>query len=68
MLNAKALVTLNDLEKLRKKGVNDVDRVLKAFWEVKMISLFQDDKSNEYFCLTSDFYIGRFDPIYTLGK
>jgi len=61
-----AMVTRNDLEKLRKKGVDDVDRVLKAFWEVKMISVFQDDKSNEYFCLTSDFYIGRFYPRYCL--
>ncbi|MHA1473656.1 MAG: hypothetical protein ACTSRX_04800 [Promethearchaeota archaeon] len=63
-LMREAIVTRNDLEKLRKKGVDDVDRVLKAFWETKMVAVFKDDKANEYFCLTCDFYISKFYPRY----
>ena len=61
-----AIVTRNDLEKLRKKGVDDVDRVLKALWETKMVAVFKDDKANEYFCLTCDFYIAKFYPRYQI--
>ena len=46
-LMREAIVTRNDLEKLRKKGVDDVDRVLKAMWKSKMIAVFQDDKQTE---------------------
>lgn len=56
-----AVVTRNDLEKLRKKGVDDLDAVLKLMWENKMIAVFQDTSGNEYYCLTSDFKI---EPIY----
>ncbi|MHA1473658.1 MAG: hypothetical protein ACTSPA_02440 [Promethearchaeota archaeon] len=63
-LMREAIVTRNDLEKLRKKGVDDVDRVLKAFWETKMVAVFKDDKGNEYFCLICDFYIDKFFPRY----
>jgi hypothetical protein len=65
-LMREAIVTRNDLEKLRKKGVDDVDRVLKAFWETKMVAVFKDDKANEYFCLTCDFYIAKFYPRYQI--
>ncbi len=61
-----AMVTRNDLEKLRKKGVDDVDAVLKAFWEAKMIAVFQDENANEYYCLMSDFYINKLYPRYNL--
>ena len=67
-LMREAMVTRNDLEKLRKKGVDDVDRVLKAMWETKLIAVFQDDKNNEYFCLTSDFFIERFYPRYNIDN
>ncbi len=63
-LMREAIVTRNDLEKLRKKGVDDVDRVLKSFWETKMVAVFKDDKGTEYFCLTCDFYIDKFYPRY----
>jgi len=56
-----AVVTRNDLEKLRKKGVDDLDAILKVMWENKMIAVFQDTNGNEYYCLTSDFKI---EPIY----
>ena len=63
-----AIVTKNDLEKLKKKGVDDVDYVLKALWKSKMIAVFKDDKNTEYFCLVSDFVIERFFPRYALDK
>ena len=61
-----AMVTRNDLEKLRKKGVYDVDLVLNKFWEVKMIAVLQDEKGIEYYCLISDFFVGRYFPQYSL--
>ncbi|MHA1746810.1 MAG: hypothetical protein ACTSWW_12480, partial [Promethearchaeota archaeon] len=65
-LMREAFVTRNDLEKLRKKGVDDVDRVLKVLWETKMVGVLQDEHNNEYYCLTSDFHIQKFFPRYNL--
>ncbi|TFH29967.1 MAG: hypothetical protein E4G98_02930 [Promethearchaeota archaeon] len=61
-----AMVTRNDLEKLRKKGVEDLDVVLRKFWENKMVAVFQDDKNNEYYCLVSDFTIRKYFPKHQL--
>jgi len=61
-----AMVTRNDLEKLRKKGVEDLDVVLRKFWENKMVAVFQDDKNNEYYCLVSDFTIRKYYPKHQL--
>ncbi len=62
-----AVVTRNDLEKLKKKGVDNVDRVLKALWQNKMIAVLKDMKGTEYYCLTSDFYIGTVYPKYNVN-
>ncbi len=62
-----AIVTRNDLEKLKKKGVEDVDYVLKKLWEVKMIQVIQDEKGNEYYALLTDFFIQTFFPQYLLN-
>ncbi len=62
-----AIVTKNDLEKLKKKGVDDIDDVLKMLWESQMIQVFQDDKNNEYYALLSDFYIDKVFPKYLLN-
>ena len=62
-----AIVTKNDLEKLKKKGVDDIDDVLKMLWEAQMIQVFQDDKNNEYYALLSDFYIEKIFPKYLLN-
>jgi len=61
-----AMVTKNDIEKLRKKGVEDVDKTLKALWDSKMIAVFQDDSGTEYYCLITDFYISLYYPRYNL--
>jgi len=62
-----AIVTKNDLEKLKKKGVEDVDEVLKMLWEAQMIQVFQDDANNEYYALLSDFYVNLVFPKYLLN-
>jgi hypothetical protein len=62
-----AIVTRNDLEKLKKKGVDDVDEVLKMLWESKMIQVFQDERNNEYYALLSDFYVDLIFPKYLLN-
>ncbi len=56
-----AIVTKNDIEKLRKKGVEDIDNTLKALWETKMIAVFQDESGTEYYCLITDFYVSLYN-------
>ncbi len=62
-----SIVTRNDLEKLKKKGVDDVDEVLKVLWDNKMIQVFQDERNNEYYALITDFYIDLVFPEYMLN-
>ena len=61
-----AIVTKNDLEKLKKKGVDDVDEVLKLLWDGQMIQVFQDDQNNEYYALLCDFYLNLVFPKYMM--
>ncbi len=51
---------------MKKKGVDNVDRVLKILWQNKMIAVFKDLKGTEYYTLTSDFHIGSVFPKYNL--
>jgi len=62
-----SIVTKNDLEKLKKKGVDDLDEVLKLLWNNNMIQVFQDKQNNEYYALISDFVIRRIFPKYLLN-
>ncbi|MFW9938255.1 MAG: hypothetical protein ACFFD5_11450 [Candidatus Thorarchaeota archaeon] len=62
-----AIVTKNDLEKLKKKGVDDIDEVLRMLWESQMIQVFQDDRGNEYYALFTDLYIDLIFPKYLLN-
>ena len=62
-----AIITKNDLEKLKKKGVEDVDEVLKMLWEGQMIQVFQDEMNNEYYALLSDFHLDLIFPKYLLN-
>ncbi|MFW9875614.1 MAG: hypothetical protein ACFFG0_21130, partial [Candidatus Thorarchaeota archaeon] len=61
-----AIVTMQDLEKLKTKGVEDVYGVLKLFWDNQMIKIFRDEKNNEYYALLSDFYMDLLFPKYIL--
>lgn len=62
-----SIVTRNVLEKLKKKGVDDVDDVLKKLWDNNMIQVFQDERGNEYYALVSDFYLELIFPKYMLN-
>ncbi|MBY9007864.1 MAG: hypothetical protein KGD63_14070 [Candidatus Lokiarchaeota archaeon] len=62
-----AIVTRNELEKLRKKGVDNVADVLKKLWNNQMIQVFQDKHNNEYYALLSDFYLRKIFPKYILN-
>ena len=62
-----AIVTKNDLEKLKKKGVEDVDDILKSLWENQMIQVFQDERGNEYYALLTDFFIKLIFPKYIVN-
>ncbi|MHA2035234.1 MAG: hypothetical protein ACW98X_02295 [Promethearchaeota archaeon] len=62
-----AVVTKNDLEKLRKKGVEDLDDVLKMLWDTQIIQVFQDERQNEYYALLSDFHLKLEFPKYLMN-
>jgi hypothetical protein len=62
-----AIVTRNDLEKLKKKGVDDVGEVLRKLWEAQMIQVFQDKQNNEYYGLLTDFEADLIFPKYLLN-
>jgi len=62
-----AIVTKNDLEKLKKKGVEDIDGVLKLLWENQVIQVFRDERNNEYYALISDFYLNTIFPKYLIN-
>ena len=62
-----AIVTRNELEKLRKKGVEDLDDALKQLWDTKLVQVFQDAREVEYYALLSDFYIDLIFPKYLLN-
>ncbi|MFX0032206.1 MAG: hypothetical protein ACFE8E_06950 [Candidatus Hodarchaeota archaeon] len=62
-----AIVTRSALEKLKKKGVDDIDGALKKIWEHKMIHTFRDERGAEYYCLLTDFQILRVYPKFILN-
>lgn len=62
-----SIVTKNVLEKLRKKGVDDIDGGLKKLWDNQMIHVFQDTKGNEYYALLTEFYNSLVYPKYMLN-
>jgi len=62
-----AIVTRDDLEKLKKKGVDNIDAVLKFLWDRKMIIVLTDDKGIEYFALKSDILVQKIFPEYLVN-
>ncbi|MFW9819942.1 MAG: hypothetical protein ACFFE5_10055 [Candidatus Thorarchaeota archaeon] len=62
-----AIVTRNELEKLKKKGVDDLDNALKMLWESQLVQIFRDENENEYYALLSDFYMDLIFPKYLLN-
>ena len=62
-----SIVTKNELEKLKKKGVEDIDSALKLLWENQLIQVFQDKSGIEYYALLSDIYLSLIFPKYLLN-
>lgn len=62
------IVTRDDLDKLQKKGVKDMDDVLKKLWDAKMTLIIRDKKGNEYYGLLTDVKIVKIFPEYILNK
>jgi hypothetical protein len=60
------IATYEDLEKLKKKGVDDISKVLKSLWDANLIKVFQDKAGKEYYALQSDFLIELVFPKYVL--
>ncbi len=56
-----AIVTLDDFEKLKKKGVYDINSVLKKLEENDFLIILQKDGTN-YYGLKSDYNVERFFP------
>lgn len=63
-----AIVTRDDLEKLKKKGVTSIDETLRKLYEAKILVVLQDNRGVEYYAMMSDFYIGRFFPSYSVDQ
>jgi len=58
------IATKNVLEKLRKKGVDDIDGVLKLLWDNNLVQVFRDSKNIEYYALCSDIFFSLVYPKY----
>ncbi len=61
------VVTKNVLEKLKKKGVDDIDGVLKTLYENNIIQVFQDKRNVEYYAMLSNIYVSLIFPKYLLN-
>ncbi len=61
-----AIVTRQELDKLRTKGVKDPYGAIKLLWDNQLVKVFRDDKNNEYYALISDFYMDLIFPKYLL--
>jgi len=62
-----SIVTQNELEKLKKKGVDDIYNVLKTLWENHLIKVYQEKNNVEYYALLTDFYVDLIFPKYLLN-
>ena len=63
-----AIVTRSDLEKLKKKGVEDIDKALDMFKTLQLITVLRDAKNVEYYALVSDIEVSQFFPKYMLNS
>ena len=64
----KAIVTRNDIEKLRQKGVEDIEKVIFSLLQNEIIVKLTDSTGNEYFCLICDINLHTFYPEYLINS
>ena len=62
-----AIVTRNELEKLKKKGVDDIDSVLNNLISSGVVDVFIDSQENQYYALITDIHIELIFPKYQLN-
>ena len=62
-----AIVTMQDFEKLKNRGVSDIYNVLKKLWDTNMIKVFKDENGVEYYTLLTDFFVDLIFPKYILN-
>ena len=62
-----SIVTRNSIEKLRKKGVDDIDGGINKLLEFNIIHTFKDEQETEYYALLSDFHASLVYPRYILN-
>ncbi len=62
-----AIVTIDDFEKLKKKGVDDIDSVLKRLEENDFLIVIQKNDIN-YYCLKSDYSAVRYFPQFLINS
>ncbi|MHA1519882.1 MAG: hypothetical protein ACTSRK_06830 [Promethearchaeota archaeon] len=62
-----AIVTRSDLEKLKMKGVDNIQKAIEDFQNLNLITILKDSKGIEYFGLISDFELRPFLPKYMLN-
>ena len=60
------IVTKQELQKLKTKGVDDVYGALKLLCDNQFVKTFQDENGTEYYALISDFYMDFIFPKYFL--
>lgn len=60
--------TREQLEKLKKKGVEDIDGCIKKLWEAKLLIYLHDEHQNKYFALLSDFKVEKIYGIHILNS
>ncbi|MFX1454242.1 MAG: DUF2341 domain-containing protein [Promethearchaeota archaeon] len=62
-----AIVTMQDFEKLKNRGVGDIYSVLRKLWDTQMIKVLKDESGIEYYTLITDIYIDVIFPKYQLN-
>ncbi|HMF33199.1 MAG TPA: hypothetical protein VKK79_17370 [Candidatus Lokiarchaeia archaeon] len=66
-LMREAIVTRNDLIKLKNNNEDELDEVLKKLWDCGIICVLRDIIGTEYYALQSDIVVQKFFPEYMLN-
>ncbi len=59
--------TINDLEKLREKDIDNIENLIQMLKETQIIKSYLDSEGNEYFAIISNFYVDYCLPEYILN-
>jgi hypothetical protein len=62
-----SVATKDTLQKLKKKGVEDIESAIRKLSDARMINIYKGEKGIEYYTLISDFYLKTAFPKYMLN-